>query len=53
MFRLLIEDQNEVFWTGQALAEDRYYGRLTWLAWGIVGVLVGAIGVFGWLLWAY
>jgi type VI protein secretion system component VasK len=53
VFRLLIEDQNEVFWARPALSEDRYYRRLTWLAWGIAAVLVAAIGVFGWLLWLY
>ncbi len=51
VFRLMIEDQNEVFWSEPALADDRHYRRVTWLAWAAAAVLAAAIGVFCWLLW--
>ncbi len=32
VFRLLVEEQNDVFWARPALHEDRWRRRLTWLA---------------------
>jgi hypothetical protein len=51
VFRLLIEDQNNVFWTAQALNDDRHFRRLTWLAYAAAALLAAALVTFGYLVW--
>jgi hypothetical protein len=51
VFRLLLEDQNYVFWTAQAVGEDGHYRRLTGLAYAAVALLAAALIAVGYLLW--